>query len=55
VGNLRFRALAGRVRTTSPSSITQLMCLSLPPVVEDAVFGALAKDPAHRFAIVQDG
>ena len=26
----------------------------LPPAVEDAVFGALAKDPQHRFPTVQD-
>ena len=30
-------------------------CLpQLPPAVEDAVFGALAKDPQHRFPTVQD-
>ena len=46
-------ALLGQHLHQAPPSLCARLP-HLPPVVEDAVFGALAKDPAHRFATVQD-
>ena len=47
-----FNILAGHMHEPPPSLCAHIPAIS--PAIEDAVFGALAKDPQERFPTVQD-
>src|SRR5262249_49323328 len=47
-----FEVLSQHLHKPPPSLRARMP--QLPPAVEDAVFGALAKDPHHRFPTVQE-